>query len=208
MQHTESALVSYASDTFPLPHANGEVPQGFADASAPSLTVLAVAVTELFKAVHSALRGDLDSAESAMRCAADTLRHDGSSTEIMAESIAPETGDVAEPRGLAPWQIRKIRTHIAANLTDAITTQHLATMARLSPFHFSRAFRNSFGDSPHHYVLRLRIERSQGLMLTTQSTLADIALDCGLVDQAHFGKLFRRFVGESPAKWRRARMNV
>jgi AraC family transcriptional regulator len=202
MQHIESAIDSSFTG-------GGFSPSPVEDAAAdpPSLTILAAAVRELFRAVNSAIRGDLESAESAMRSVAGTLKHDGSSIEPAEEPISV-SGDAAEARGLAPWQIRTVRTHIAANLTDAIRTQDLAVMARLSPFHFSRAFRNSFGDSPHHYVLRLRIERSQGLMLTTQSTLADIALDCGLVDQAHFGKLFRRFVGESPAKWRRARMTV
>lgn len=44
-------------------------------------------------------------------------------------------------------------------------------------------------------------------MLSTKASLADIALECGLVDQAHFGKLFRRLVGETPGAWRRARVN-
>ena len=44
-------------------------------------------------------------------------------------------------------------------------------------------------------------------MLSTKATLAEIALECGLVDQAHFGKLFRRLVGETPGAWRRARVN-
>jgi transcriptional regulator GlxA family with amidase domain len=61
------------------------------------------------------------------------------------------------------------------------------------------------GDSPHGYVMRRRMERAQGLMLSTDASLAQIAADCGLADQAHFSKVFRRFAGESPAAWRRAR---
>ena len=82
----------------------------------------------------------------------------------------------------------------------------LAALVRLSRFHFSRAFKDTFGDTPHRYVLRRRIEHAQGLMLTTKTTLAEIALECGLVDQAHLGRSFRRIVGETPAAWRRARM--
>jgi AraC-like DNA-binding protein len=110
--------------------------------------------------------------------------------------------------GLAPWQIRQLRQHLDSNIGSKITTQTLASIARLSPSHFSRAFSVSFGDSPHRYLLQRRMERSQDLMLSTDAAIADIALDCGLVDQAHFGRLFRRLVGESPAAWRRARMGL
>ena len=86
-----------------------------------------------------------------------------------------------------------------------VRTKDLAALVELSSFHFCRAFRDSFGDSPHAYVTRRRIERAQGLMLTTNNSLSQVAMDCGLADQAHFNRLFRRFVGESPGAWRRAR---
>jgi transcriptional regulator GlxA family with amidase domain len=109
--------------------------------------------------------------------------------------------------GLAPWQIRKLTAYVETNLDRTITTRCLADIARLSPFHFCRAFRDSFGDSPHGYVIRRRMERAQGLMLTTSTSLGQIAADCGLADQAHFNKLFRKFAGVSPGAWRRARVS-
>ena len=205
MQQTESAFPSSSMGTS---NSLSYIKAENATTEEPSLSILAMAVAELFKAVNSALRGDRESAETAMRCVADAIKTGLSEASDAAIPLEEASLGGSVPRGLAPWQVRKIRTHLAANLTDGSTTRDLAEIVRLSPYHFSRAFRRSFGDSPHHYLLRLRIERSQGLMLTTQSTLANIALDCGLVDQAHFGKLFRQFVGESPAAWRRARMNV
>ncbi len=71
---------------------------------------------------------------------------------------------------------------------------------------FNVAFRNRIGQSPHDYILQRRVERAQGLMLASDKTLAEIADECGLADQSHFTRLFRRFVGESPAAWRRARV--
>jgi AraC family transcriptional regulator len=109
--------------------------------------------------------------------------------------------------GLAPWQIRKLTTFVDENLDRTITTRCMADLARLSAFHFCRAFRDSFGDSPHGYVIRRRMERAQGLMLTTNATLGQIAADCGLADQAHFNKLFRKFAGVSPGAWRRAQIS-
>jgi AraC family transcriptional regulator len=108
--------------------------------------------------------------------------------------------------GLAAWQVRKTNVHIESNLSERITTRGLATLVGLSPFHFSRAFRDSFGDSPHRHVSKQRVQRSQFLMLTTQSALADIALECDLSDQAHFGKFLRRLVGVPHGAWRRTRI--
>jgi transcriptional regulator GlxA family with amidase domain len=91
-------------------------------------------------------------------------------------------------------------------LDGSITTQDLATIAKVSIYHFTRAFRESLSETPHEYVMRRRVERAQGLMLTTNMALGRIAIDCGFADQAHFNKLFRRLVGESPGAWRRARI--
>lgn len=107
---------------------------------------------------------------------------------------------------LAPWQMRRVLAHIEAALPAPIPLQDIAGIARLSPGHFSRAFKGSFGVAPHGYILRRRVERAQELMLTTNQPLCDIALACGFCDQAHFCRLFRRMTGASPSTWRRARL--
>ncbi|WP_407676446.1 helix-turn-helix domain-containing protein [Povalibacter uvarum] len=99
-------------------------------------------------------------------------------------------------------------SHVEANLDATIRNEDLAAIARLNPSHFGRVFRNSFGVPPHEYVIRRRVERAQGLMLTTAASLSEIALDCGLADQSHLTRLFRRLVGESPRAWRRARLTA
>ena len=117
-------------------------------------------------------------------------------------------GPAEIPRhGLAPWQVRRVLTYIDAKLDTSLKNRDLAAIAQLSPFHFNVAFRNSVGDSPHEYIIRRRMERAQGLMLSTEKSLSEIAAECGLADQAHLTRLFRRIVGESPAAWRRARAN-
>jgi AraC family transcriptional regulator len=110
------------------------------------------------------------------------------------------------PRGgLAPWQIRRVTEYIEEHLASSIRLQDLAGIARLSHSHFCRAFKESLGHPAHAYVMRRRVQRAQGLMLTTPESLSQIAALCGMADQAHFCKLFRRLVGESPNAWRRAR---
>jgi AraC family transcriptional regulator len=98
--------------------------------------------------------------------------------------------------------------HIEASLDSSIKNEELAALVHLNPSHFGRAFRNSFGEPPHEYVIRRRVERAQGLMLSTGASLSEIALDCGLADQSHLTRLFRRIVGESPRAWRRARLGA
>ena len=94
-----------------------------------------------------------------------------------------------------------------SNLDTTIRNKDLAAIARLSDSQFNLAFRKSVGQSPHEYVIRRRIERAQGLMLSTDKSLSEIAIECGLADQPHFTRLFGRVVGQSPAVWRRARAN-
>ena len=57
------------------------------------------------------------------------------------------------------------------------------------------------------YIVRLRLELAQRLMLTTEDSLSQIALACGLADQAHLSKLFGRLVGETPSAWRRRNLS-
>jgi AraC family transcriptional regulator len=107
--------------------------------------------------------------------------------------------------GLSCWQINLVNAHIDAHIDSPIYIEQLAALARLSFYRFCRVFRNTFGTPPHRYVMHRRIERSKELMLTTDVPLGQIAAECGMADQAHLSKVFRRIVGESPGAWRRAR---
>jgi AraC family transcriptional regulator len=104
--------------------------------------------------------------------------------------------------GLAPWQKRMVRKHIDDRLQGSIRVGDLAKLVSLSPSYFSRAFKASFGERPHDYVIRTRIERARTLMLTTSLSLSQIALACGLVDQAHLCRCFRQATGTTPGVWR------
>src|SRR3546814_15694485 len=120
--------------------------------------------------------------------------------------MAAQTGMVRG--GLAPWQIKQLRTHITENLASPITLEELAAICRLSVSHFSRAFKTSFGEPPHSYIMRQRIEEAKRLMLEREEALSQIALACGFADQSHFCRSFRRAAGDSPNFWRRLHASV
>ena len=169
------------------------------DATQASLRRLHSVVAELFRALNESLRDDPGNAAECLRRAEAMLN--GRQEQLV------RTPAVLSRQGLAPWQVRRVLAYIDMNLDASIKNKDLAAIARLSVFHFNVAFRNSVGDSPHEYIIRRRMERAQGLMLSTEKSLSEIAAECGLADQAHLTRLFRRAVGESPAAWRRARAN-
>jgi AraC-like DNA-binding protein len=126
---------------------------------------------------------------------------------LESESGLRETG-IEASRGanrsrLAPWQVKRVLRFIDEKLDKKIGVRDFALITRLSCSHFARAFRATIGESPHAYVIRRRIERAQEMILLTEKPLARIALDCGLADQAHMTRLFRRAVGVPPGAWRR-----
>jgi AraC-like DNA-binding protein len=164
-----------------------------------SLQQRGAALEALYAALDRTLADERDAAEACLRRAAEILR--------AAPPPPPASAPAQGGGGLAPWQVRKVTAHIEAHLDAPIRSADLAALVRLNPCHFSRTFRRSFGSPPLDYVIRRRIERAQRLMLATDAPLSRIALDCGLADQAHLSRLFRRVVGESPAAWRRARID-
>jgi AraC family transcriptional regulator len=110
------------------------------------------------------------------------------------------------PRGgFAAWQTHRLISRVDANIAGKIVIKDLAASLDISLGHFCRAFKLTFGMSARIWVRNRRIEFAQGLMLTTGASLSEIALSCGMSDQSHFTRSFRRMVGESPSSWRQAR---
>jgi AraC family transcriptional regulator len=104
---------------------------------------------------------------------------------------------------LAVWQVKRLTAFIDENLSGNIATEDLTELVQMSTGHFFRSFKRSFGEPPFSFIARRRMLRAQELMLTTDEPLCQIALACGLCDQSHFTRVFRRVIGESPNAWRR-----
>ena len=108
---------------------------------------------------------------------------------------------------LSSSAVNALLDHIRRNLDSKIRIPDLAGEVFLSPFYFARVFRRTFGLSPHKFVMSKRVERAKVLMVQSDLPLGIIAVECGMADQAHFNRVFRRFVGDSPGAWRRAQVN-
>ena len=117
-------------------------------------------------------------------------------------------GNSDERGRLIAWQARKVRDYIDSHITGPILVSDLCALVRLSEAHFSRSFKRAFGQSPHAFVLRRRLEFAAQFMLQTDVPLCDIALRCGFADQAHFSKHFRQANGLNPSAWRRTARTI
>lgn len=116
-----------------------------------------------------------------------------------------QTSDRITMGGLAPWQINRVNAYIEEHISQTISLDELAQLVRLSTSYFSAAFKVSYGTSPHNHVISRRVEHAKYLMLHSHAPLCEIALDCGLSDQAHLSRIFRRMTGTTPSAWRRYR---
>jgi AraC family transcriptional regulator len=106
--------------------------------------------------------------------------------------------------GLAPWQIRRAKEILSANLDGNVPLKEVARECRLSVSHFSRAFCRTVGVAPHTWLLRHRVEMAKAKLQDSRVPLWEVAQACGFADQSHLTRVFTRMVGVGPGTWRRA----
>jgi AraC family transcriptional regulator len=105
--------------------------------------------------------------------------------------------------GLACWQQKRVAAYIEEHVTDDIPLATLAGLARLSPYHFSRSFKHSFGMPPHRYHASRRMERAKQLLAKRELSITTIAIESGFSDTSTFTAAFHRLTGETPSHYRR-----
>ncbi len=111
---------------------------------------------------------------------------------------------VAVRGGLAAWQQRVVAAYIEEHLTEQITLAELAQLARLSPFHFSRVFKQSFGMPPHRYHVMRRIEQAKPLLAKSAMSVTEIGLAMGFSETSAFTATFRKLTGVTPTAYSRS----
>lgn len=105
--------------------------------------------------------------------------------------------------GLSGWRRKRVTDFIEDHLAEPVRLSTLATMVDLSPYHFVRAFRQSFGVPPHRYHIGRRIERAKALLAVPANSVTTIARGLGFAETSSFSATFRRFTGCSPSEYRR-----
>jgi AraC family transcriptional regulator len=103
---------------------------------------------------------------------------------------------------LSPPQLRRVLEYIDAHLDRRMTLAELADVVHVSPRHFCRLFRNTFGATPHRYVVSLRVERARGLLAANRLPIGEIAKSLGFASQSHFTDVFHKATGTSPRYYR------
>ncbi|PUB25520.1 AraC-like DNA-binding protein [Promicromonospora sp. AC04] len=115
----------------------------------------------------------------------------------------PTTGRTTSPRERDNRRLLRARDAIDRDYARPLDVPTLARIAHVSPAHFSRSFRAAFGETPHRYLQRRRIERAMALLRDTANPVTDVALMVGSNSLGTFSRTFRDIVGVSPSEYRR-----
>jgi AraC-like DNA-binding protein len=119
---------------------------------------------------------------------------------LLRKRIDSDASELPDGAGrLLAWQARKVRDYIDRHISGPVLVADLCVLIDRSEAHFSRSFKRTFGETPHAFVIRRRVELAAQSMLQSNASLSDIALQCGFTDQAHLCKHFRQSTGQPPA---------
>jgi len=145
------------------------------------------------------LGGELYAQGLANAMAVHLLREHSSLGHKARRRTARET----KPGGLSHRALKRATDYVGDNLSGELSLDEVASAAGYSRRHFSRAFKESTGLSPHQYVIRQRVERAKGLLLGTDLPVGEVARACGFAHQSHLAHHFRRAYGVSPTALRK-----
>jgi AraC family transcriptional regulator len=147
----------------------------------------------------------------------DALRLRGMGSEVMYESLArvflvkllqgygeERHASLEFSRGFTARHCKRVLDHVEANFSQPVTIENLASVAGMSPAHFSRLFKEVLGDSPYQFVMDYRVEQAKRMLADRERPLIDIALSCGFSDQPHLNRIFKRLTGQTPKEYRAA----
>ena len=107
-------------------------------------------------------------------------------------------------REVEEWNRRLLRARDAMDraYAEPLDVRAVAAVAHISEAHFIRSFRAVFGETPHRYLQRRRVERSMFLLRETDRSVTDICFDVGFTSRGTFSRTFREIVGEAPSDYR------
>lgn len=146
----------------------------------------------------------------------DEMKHGGPGQKLLVDAVRTQIAvhllrrfarvelPNLNPAVFSALQRHRIFEFVEERLDENFGLESLASTVGLSPFHFSRRFKAEFGQTPHSFIIRKRIERAKTMLKKRNIAMKAVALDCGFSDQSHFCRTFRKMVGVTPAEYRRS----
>jgi AraC family transcriptional regulator len=124
--------------------------------------------------------------------------------------LAYLAGTYATPRppgknhvtNLSPAQKRGMAAYVRANIASNVSVTELAGLVQMSPSHFARVFKATFGVTPYRFVMQMRIEGAKEMLARTELSASQVSMAFGFSSQSHFVKVFRQFTGVTPRQYK------
>ncbi len=175
-----------------------EVADSMRSDDAPSLRYLTSVADPLVTQVMLAISQEAQSGGANGKLYVDALSQTLASRIIQLQSELTPSEDLYEATGSARFDLKKVTEYIEAYLIEDLSVSELAKLVDMSPYSFSRAFKDATGISPYQYVLNQRIERAKSLLGDPTVSIADVAYHVGFSSQSHMTTVFSKNVGMTP----------
>jgi len=153
------------------------------------------------RAAMAAVDAELTAGGAGGRLAAESLAN-VLAVHLIRHVLAPRRPERRRDGTLPRGRLRAAVEYIEEHLDTGPSLEQMATVARLSPYHFARQFKAATGLPPHQYVITRRVERAKQLLQAwTALSLAEVAADAGFSDQSQFSRHFKHIVGVTPGQF-------
>jgi AraC family transcriptional regulator len=139
---------------------------------------------------------ELDSPTVLNEDAADSLGR------LMLVRLARHRRRATAANGLSPKLLSRLHDYVVEHLSERILVADLARLASLSPNRFALCYSAQIGQSPHQFVLALRLEHAAAMLRMSTLSLAEVAHACGFANQQHLSNAMRRHFGVTPSRYR------
>jgi len=136
--------------------------------------------------------------------AVDQMYGEALSTALTVHLLRKYGATVPEPKSrygrLPREKLLRAVEYIRDQLDTDLTVSGIAQAVYMSPYHFTRLFKESTGQSPHQYVVEARVRKAKELLTTGKFTISEAAYHVGFVDQSHLTRHFKRVFGLPPKR--------